>query len=145
MSFDLTGKIALVTGSSTGLGKQIALALGRAGAKVAINYAKVPKKRPRFCARGIRQRDGNRCQYTGQLLKPDEGSVDHILPRSRGGPNTWENCVWAAKHVNTRKGNRLPDEAGLKLLKVPRAPKELPVTFLISNAFEIKDWNRFLG
>jgi hypothetical protein len=52
---------------------------------VAVNFAKVPKKRPKLCSKTIRERDGNRCQYTGQLLKPDEGSLDHVLPRSRGG------------------------------------------------------------
>ena len=51
---------------------------------VAVNFAKVPKKRPKLCSKTIRERDGNRCQYTGKLLKPDEGSLDHVLPRSRG-------------------------------------------------------------
>ena len=83
---------------------------------VAVNYAKVPKKRPKLCARAIRERDGNRCQYTGRVLRPDEGSLDHVVPRSRGGKNAWENLVWAGKDVNARKGNRLPHEAGLKLL-----------------------------
>ncbi|MGH7968488.1 MAG: HNH endonuclease, partial [Limisphaerales bacterium] len=73
---------------------------------VAMNFAKVPKKRPKLCARTIRERDGNRCQYTGKLLKPDEGNLDHVLPRSRGGADTWENLVWAAREVNSRKGNR---------------------------------------
>jgi 5-methylcytosine-specific restriction endonuclease McrA len=112
---------------------------------VAVNFAKVPKKRPKLCAKTIRERDGNRCQYTGQLLKPDEGSLDHVLPRSRGGAGTWENLVWSSKDVNTRKGNRLPHEAGLKLLRVPRAPKELPVTALIRNAHGVAEWKLFLS
>ena len=111
---------------------------------VAVNFAKVPKKRPQLCAKTIRERDGNRCQYTGKLLKPDEGSLDHILPRSRGGADTWENLVWADKDVNARKGNRLPHEADLKLLSVPHAPKELPVTALIRNAHGVAEWNLFL-
>ena len=112
---------------------------------VAVNYAKVPKKRPKLCARTVRERDGNRCQYTGALLRPEEGSLDHVVPRSRGGPDTWENLVWAAKNVNQRKGNRLPHEAGLKLLSVPRAPKEVPVTALIRSVPGIDDWKLFLG
>ena len=111
---------------------------------VAVNYAKVPKKRPKLCAKTIRERDGNRCQYTGEVLKPEEGSLDHVLPRSRGGADTWENLVWSSKDVNARKGNRLPHEAGLKLLTVPRAPKELPVTALIRNAHGIVDWKLFV-
>lgn len=111
---------------------------------VAVNYAKVPKKRPKLCAKNIRERDGNRCQYTGKVLRPDEGSLDHVLPRSRGGKDAWENLVWSDKTVNAKKGNRLPHEAGLKLLTVPRAPKELPVTALIRNAHGIAEWKLFV-
>ncbi len=112
---------------------------------VAVNFTKVPKKRPKLCARTVRERDGNRCQYTGRALRPDEGSLDHVLPRSRGGKDTWENLVWSSKDVNARKGNRLPHEAGLKLLALPRAPKELPVTALIRNAHDVVEWKLFLN
>jgi 5-methylcytosine-specific restriction endonuclease McrA len=111
---------------------------------VAVNYAKVPKKRPKLCARTIRERDANRCQYTGRVLRPDEGSLDHVVPRSRGGKDAWENLVWSAKEVNQRKADRLPHEAGLKLLKTPRAPKELPVTALIRNPHDIPEWKLFV-
>ena len=111
---------------------------------VALNFAKVPKKRPKLSAKNIRERDGNRCQYTGNLLRPDEGSLDHVLPRSRGGKDQWENLVWADKTVNAKKGNRLPHEAGLKLLTVPRTPKELPVTVIIRNPQGITDWKLFV-
>jgi 5-methylcytosine-specific restriction endonuclease McrA len=111
---------------------------------VAVNFARVPKKLPRLCAKTIRERDGNRCQYTGKLLRPEEGSLDHILPRSRGGADSWENLVWADKEVNARKANRLPQEAGLRLLTSPRAPKELPVTALIRNTTAIPDWDLFV-
>ena len=111
---------------------------------VAVNFARVPKKRPKLCAKTIRERDGNRCQYTGKVLKPDEGSLDHVLPRSRGGRDTWENLVWSSRDVNTRKGNRLPHEAGLKLLSVPRAPKEMPAMAFIRNAHEVAEWKLFI-
>jgi 5-methylcytosine-specific restriction endonuclease McrA len=70
---------------------------------VALNFAKVPKKRPKLCAKTIRERDGNRCQYTGKLLRPDEGSLDHALPRSRGGKGAWENLVLADKRRTPRR------------------------------------------
>ena len=111
---------------------------------VALNFAKVPKKRPKLNARNIRERDGNRCQYTGRVLRPDEGSLDHVVPRSRGGEDAWENLVWSCKEVNARKADRLPHEAGLKLLSTPRAPKELPATAFIRNASAIQDWNLFV-
>ena len=111
---------------------------------VAVNFGRVPKKRPTLNARNIRERDGNRCQYTGKLLHPSEGSLDHVVPRSRGGVDSWENLVWSAKEVNQRKADRLPHEAGLKLLTVPRAPKELPVSALIRNAHGVAAWKLFL-
>ena len=111
---------------------------------VALNYAKVPKKRPKLCARSIRERDGNRCQYTGVTLRPEEGNIDHVVPRSRGGKDAWENCVWSSKTVNSKKGNRLPHEAGLKLLKQPVAVREMPVTALIRNTHGIPDWEPFV-
>ena len=112
---------------------------------VAVNYARVPKKRPKLSAKNIRERDGNRCQYTGVLLRPDEGNLDHVVPRSRGGADTWENLVWSSKQINTRKGNRLPHEAGLKLLNVPRAPKEMPLSAFIRNAQGIAEWKLFIS
>ena len=112
---------------------------------VAVNYARVPKKRPKLSAKNIRERDGNRCQYTGVLLRPDEGNLDHVVPRSRGGMDTWENLVWSAKEVNQRKADRLPHEAGLKLLSIPRAPKELPVSAMIRNAHGVAEWKLFLN
>src|SRR5215469_7299213 len=111
---------------------------------VAVNFARVPKKRPKLCARAIRERDGNRCQYTGRVLHPDEGSLDHVVPRSRGGRDTWENLVWSAKEVNQRKADRLPHEAGLKLLATPRAPRELPASALIRNLHGVSEWKLFL-
>lgn len=107
-------------------------------------FAKVPKRRPNLSAKSIWQRDGGICQYTGRQLRPHEGNIDHVIPRSRGGGTTWENCVLADKKVNTRKGSRLPHEAGLSLRRKPQPPKEIPVTFLIQNAHGIRDWNRFL-
>ena len=112
---------------------------------VAVHFARVPKKRPKLCTKNIRERDGNRCQYTGKFLHPDEGSLDHVVPRSRGGADSWENLVWSAKDVNQHKADRLPHEAGLKLLSVPRAPKELPVSAMIRNAHGVAEWKLFLN
>jgi 5-methylcytosine-specific restriction endonuclease McrA len=111
---------------------------------VAANYSKVPMRRPNFGPRGIWERDGGVCQYTGRKLAPREGNIDHVIPRSRGGATSWENCVLAHREVNSRKADRLPQEAGLSLLKRPSAPRALPTTTLIRNQHEIADWNRFM-
>ena len=112
---------------------------------VAANYAKVPLCRPRFGARGIWERDGGVCQYTGRKLAPGEGNIDHVVPLSRGGPSTWENCVLAHREVNSRKGDRLPQEVGLRLLKHPVAPRPVPATLLIRNHHGIRDWQHFIA
>ena len=111
---------------------------------VASNYAKVPLRRPRFGARGIWERDGGVCQYTGRKLSPKEGNIDHIVPRSRGGKTSWENCVLADRVVNSRKADRLPQEVGLELRKRPIAPRLLPANAFIRNQHGVSDWDHFL-
>jgi 5-methylcytosine-specific restriction endonuclease McrA len=111
---------------------------------VLARYNKVPKRRPKLSAKGIWERDGGKCQYTGRKLAPHEGNIDHIVPRSRGGQTSWENCVLADRRINSLKGNRLPEEVGLALHKKPDTPKELPVTYFIRNAYNVRDWDHFL-
>lgn len=112
---------------------------------VAANYAKVPLRRAGFGRRGIWERDGGVCQYTGRKLAPHEGNIDHVIPRSRGGKSSWDNCVLAHREVNSRKANRTPQEAGLVLRKPPKVPRAMPVTKLIRNAHGVRDWERFLA
>jgi 5-methylcytosine-specific restriction endonuclease McrA len=105
----------------------------------------VPLRRPRFWARGIWECDGGVCQYTGRKLSPKEDNIDHVLPRSRGGKTSRENCVLAHREVNSRKADRLPQEAGLRLRKRPSAPRALPASVLIRNHHGVRDWKRFLA
>ncbi len=112
---------------------------------VAARYAKVPLRRPRFGARAIWERDGGVCQYTGRKLERHEGNIDHVVPRSRGGQTSWQNCVLAHREVNSRKADRLPQEAGLRLRKQPAAPRSMPATVLIRNHHGVADWGHFLG
>jgi 5-methylcytosine-specific restriction endonuclease McrA len=111
---------------------------------VLARFDRVPKRRPKFCAKAIWERDGGICQYTGRKLRPGEGNIDHVVPVSRGGGSTWENCVLADRKVNSRKGSKLPEEAGLSLLRKPFVPKEVPVSQLIRNPHEVNDWSLFL-
>ena len=112
---------------------------------VCARYDKVPLCRPQFSARAVRLRDGNRCQYTGRLLGPGEGSLDHVLPLSRGGANTFENVVWSDRRVNNRKADRTPEEAGLRLHSTPGTPRALPVTLSIRNPHRVADWLPFVA
>lgn len=108
-------------------------------------YDKVPKKRPKITRKGIWIRDEGVCQYTGKKVKPNEGNIDHVIPRSRGGKTNWTNCVLAHKKVNAKKADKTPEEAGLKLIRQPYIPKELPVSFYITNKYDIQEWRIFLN
>jgi len=111
---------------------------------ITVKYAKVPLRRPRFGARGIWERDGGVCQYTGRKLSPEEGNIDHVIPRSRGGRTSWDNCVLAHRKVNAAKADRLPQEAGLRLRSRPVAPRALPASAFIRNRHNIRDWEHFI-
>jgi len=86
------------------------------------NYVRKKPLVPRFNFRGVFRRDLYRCCYTGVVLPPSQLTVDHVIPKARGGKSVWENCVTASLAVNAAKGNRTPEEAGLKLLRKPVAP-----------------------
>ncbi|MEV5650692.1 HNH endonuclease [Nocardia sp. NPDC052254] len=70
---------------------------------------------------GVLRRDGHRCGYCSGWAR----TVDHIRPRSRGGPNTWNNLIAACAGCNTRKADRTPEEAGMRLLWEPKAPNDM--------------------
>jgi 5-methylcytosine-specific restriction endonuclease McrA len=102
---------------------------------VCVSYHKIHKKNPKKNLRGIAARDKNTCQYTGRKLQPHEGSIDHVIPRSKGGSDDWENLVYAGKDVNHAKGSRRNEEVGLKLLKNPVAPRSLPASSFLEAAY----------
>jgi 5-methylcytosine-specific restriction endonuclease McrA len=112
---------------------------------VLCKFNKVPMKRPKFSLSGVWTRDGGICQYTGKKLSKNEGNVDHVIPRSRGGKTDWSNCVLTHKEINAQKANRTPEEAGLKLIKPPTIPRHMPTTFYIKNKHNIKEWEMFLN
>jgi 5-methylcytosine-specific restriction endonuclease McrA len=107
-------------------------------------FDKVPQKRPKFSSKAIWRRDEGICQYTGQKLTPNEGNIDHVIPRSKGGKTNWTNCVLVHKEVNARKADKMPHEVGLKLIRQPQIPKALPTTFYIKNKHQIREWEMFL-
>ena len=80
-----------------------------------------PRPRVRLSRREVFARDDHVCQYCGR--QGGDMTLDHVVPRHRGGAHTWENLVTACKSCNHRKGGRLPDEARLRLLRVPVEPR----------------------
>lgn len=99
---------------------------------IAVDGLVKEKSVPRICNAQLFARDGHMCLYCGLQFKSNELSRDHVFPRSRGGPDTWENCVTACKRCNHHKRDRTPEEANMKLLAVPFAPN-LYEWFYLSN------------
>lgn len=104
-------------------------------------YLRVPFKRIELSRKNILRRDGFQCQYCGGKTPPL--TVDHIIPRSRGGPDQWDNLVSACVRCNNKKGNRTPEEARMPLLSIPRKPHH--VLFLKHYAGKVEEtWRPYL-
>ena len=85
-----------------------------------LEYRRIPHQTRALSRKNILLRDRNTCQYCGTVLAAAELTLDHVIPRSRGGSSTWENLVACCHPCNNRKGNRTPEEAGMKLARLPR-------------------------
>lgn len=83
-------------------------------------YRHIPFKHRSLSRKNILLRDHSTCQYCGHQYPPSELTLDHIIPRSRGGESTWDNLVACCKKCNHQKSNRTPDEARMSLLRHPR-------------------------
>jgi 5-methylcytosine-specific restriction endonuclease McrA len=109
-----------------------------------LTYDRLPRTKIKFNRRNIFARDGNRCQYCGKRFPTGELSLDHVMPRSRGGGTDWENIVCACVRCNVRKGGRTPAEAGMKLTKIPVKPKTSPTLGLKLANRKYQSWKTFL-
>jgi 5-methylcytosine-specific restriction endonuclease McrA len=109
-----------------------------------LSYDKLPAQEVKFNRRNIYARDGNRCQYCGCKAPTSELSLDHVVPRSRGGRSTWDNIVCACLDCNVKKGGRTPDEAGMKLVARPRKPKRSPLINQKIQDDRYASWRAFL-
>src|SRR5512142_2854773 len=86
-----------------------------------LEYRRIPHQTRALSRKNILLRDRNTCQYCGKSLPSSELTLDHVTPRSRGGLSTWENLVACCHRCNRTKGNQLTTEAGMKLMREPRA------------------------
>lgn len=104
----------------------------------------LPMKEVKLTRQNVFERDNYTCQYCYKKFDRHELNIDHILPRDRGGKTTWENVATSCIRCNTRKGNRLPHEAGMTLLKKPRKPKVRPFISIHITRERPSDWSHFL-
>ena len=93
---------------------------------ITVKFDRIVRKKAKFTLANIARRDGFRCQYTGQILQRHEFSMDHVVPRSRGGKDSPDNVVLAHKEINNRKGSKLPTEAGLPVPVIRKLLPEVP-------------------
>lgn len=107
-------------------------------------FDRVPKQTIRFNRRNLFARDGNRCQYCGKHFPTSELSLDHVIPKSRNGPTSWDNIVCSCVACNVRKGGRTPHEAHMKLIRHPVKPKRSPLLAIKLGNPKYESWKTFL-
>lgn len=109
-----------------------------------LTYDRVPQTKVRLNRRNLFARDGSRCQYCGRKFKTSDLSIDHVVPRSRGGRTEWANVVCACLACNVQKGGRTPREAHMHLVKKPRRPRFSPVISIRAGSKKYRSWKQFL-
>ncbi len=110
-----------------------------------LGYERLPVHNVRLTRKNIYDRDNYTCQYTGKRLKSSQLNIDHVIPRSRGGKNTWENLVTCSVEANTKKGSRTPREAGMKLIRPPRCPAPRHRLHIPHTARRYRSWDHFVS
>lgn len=106
----------------------------------------LPKSEVKFTRRNIYEHYHHSCAYCGNKFSTSDLNLEHVVPRSRGGTTDWTNIVTSCIPCNLRKGNRLPEEANMKLLVKPSKPKwQGSAALVFRPGFKIKaSWQRFI-
>jgi 5-methylcytosine-specific restriction endonuclease McrA len=107
-------------------------------------FDKLPSKEVKLTRYNVFQRDNFTCQYCGRRFGKEFLNLDHVIPKERGGQTTWENLVCSCVECNSRKGNRTPKEAGMRLLRRPHKPRWKPLLHTGFPAPVEDAWHRFL-
>lgn len=111
---------------------------------ITVAFDKLIVKPPKLTLRNLRVRDKDTCIYTGKKLKPSEMSIEHIVPTSKNGKNIWENVALAHRDVNSKRGNKDLEDAGLTPRFKPFAPRGKKPDELIENKNQYPEWEMFL-
>lgn len=109
-----------------------------------LRFDRLPKQKLHLNRRNVLARDGHICQYCGRHFPTHALSIDHVMPRSRGGATTWENVVCACLTCNVKKGGRTPREARMKLINSPVRPKRNPMLSMKLNDPKYESWRAWL-
>jgi 5-methylcytosine-specific restriction endonuclease McrA len=109
-----------------------------------LGYDRLPREQVKLNRRNIYARDANLCQYCGKTFPTKELTLDHVKPRVQGGGNSWTNLVCACVKCNARKGGRTPEQAGMRLIRVPAKPKRNPAISIRLGSPKYESWKAFL-
>lgn len=109
-----------------------------------VHYVRLPHRRVPATRAAVMVRDLNICQYCGQAPGRSELTVDHVIPRSRGGGHTWQNLVTACKRCNQKKGSQMPEEAMMQLIRKPYEPSYVALV-LLSNPIAAQHYEQMTG
>lgn len=109
-----------------------------------VHYVKLPHRRVPATRASIMLRDAYICQYCGESPGHNNLTVDHVVPRSRGGAHDWHNLVTACKRCNQKKGSLTPDEAMMHLIRKPFEPSYVALV-LLSNPVAAARWEQLMG
>ena len=107
-------------------------------------FDRMPSQSVKFNRKNLFARDDHRCQYCGKSEPAHRLSLDHVVPRSHGGPTTWENIVCCCLRCNSRKGGRTPKQARMQLLSRPTKPRFNPMMTLSMDDPRYECWKTFL-
>ncbi|MCW5550465.1 MAG: HNH endonuclease [Opitutaceae bacterium] len=107
-------------------------------------FDKLPCKELKLTRNNVFERDKNTCQYCARVFPREQLNLDHVIPRDAGGKTTWENIVCSCIKCNSRKANRLPHAAGMRLIRKPVRPKWRPVISLVLGNQHREMWKDFL-
>ena len=108
-------------------------------------YERVRRPPVRLTRKNLMLRDAHQCQYCARRPPVRDLNIDHVVPRSRGGQDSWENLVTACRSCNLRKGRRTPDEAAMRLLRTPGPPRwSLTMQILLGSPNPFEEWEPFL-
>jgi len=109
-----------------------------------VQYVRLPHRKVPATRSAVMLRDAYVCQYCGESPGRHLLTVDHVVPRSRGGRHSWENLVTACTYCNQKKGSLTPDEAGMRLVKRPVEPSYVALV-LLSNPVAAQRWEDHIG
>ena len=109
-------------------------------------YDRLPRREIKYSRENVFHRDGYVCQYCGEKFKRDDLTIDHVIPKSHGGSNLWNNLVCCCDPCNGKKADRTPGQASMRLIREPVEPRWISPLHKVAHGPNMRPgWEKFLG